>query len=77
LTNQGIYVPRVHNRTCLDLYRGTEEELDEECGEGEGESVIGQPLSPIEVDSDKTGRMWYTALRKEGTLPGRCRMSEW
>jgi hypothetical protein len=34
-------------------------------------SMIGQALSPIEVDSDKTGRMWYTALRKEGARPGR------
>jgi hypothetical protein len=51
--------------------------LHEECREGEEEIAIGQALSPIGVDSDKTGRMWYTALRKEGTLPGRCRMSEW
>jgi len=40
-------------------------------------AVIWRVVSPIEVDSDKMVRMWYTALRKEGALPGRCRMSEW
>jgi len=51
-TTQGIDVPGVPNRTCLDLYKGTEKELHDKYGDAEEEimiEIIDRNGTPIDM----------------------------
>ena len=64
-TNQGIDVPGVPNRTCLDLYKGTEKELHQEYGEGEEEimiEIVDRNGNPIDMTWEQAQSQYGLSL---------------